>query len=202
MSNLKITELGRKWYGISVSFANNEIERINPDVLRGLGGKLRYNQDGGLRALFHFNVTDKISGQQMTQVLTYFGKDGYFENGLPLTSRTTKDVTESAAAISKTTAEIKAKCRKWSEQWHEIAQTAVTRKQSRIEVLRKIHGLGLNHITEKKIRAFIENILRKKYTSDLFVETFMWRMGWPDKRKPLAKANPNIPLQSKLTSAS
>lgn len=201
MSEIKITELGRKWYGVAVFFNDREIEKLDPDILRGLGGKLRYDNTGGLRALFHFNVTNHQSGEQMVKVLTYFGKGGYFENGMTITSRSSETVTESESIINKVINDLQTTCRTWSEQWHEIAADSIQRKITRVEVLRKIKNLGLTHITESKIRIFIENILRRKYQSDIFVETVMWRLGWPDQRKPLIRANPGLPLQSELTSA-
>ncbi len=184
MSKLEVTELGRKWYGISVSFDNTDIDRVNPDVLRGLGGKLRYDEDGGLRALFHFNVTKRDNTESMLKVLKYFGTDGYFHKGMNITPAAARRVDESDSAIESVVTKIKTSCNRWSEQWKDTIRTAINHKTPRVKLLRKIRELGIHHISEDSIRCYTEDLLRQKYESELFVETFMWRLGWPDKRKP------------------
>ncbi len=186
MSNLTITELGRKWYGVSVNFENEDIDRITPDALRGMGGKLRYNSDGGLRALFHFNVTRPESSEEMIKVLKYFGKDGYFQQGVDLKASTETNICESETAINAVISRLNTSCRSWSEQWKHLTENAVNLKRSRVQLLRSIQDLGTDHISEQQIRDYAEDILRSKYNSELFVETFMWRLGWPDKRKPFS----------------
>ena len=196
MAKIKITELGRKWYGVSVNFDNNDIERISPDVLRGLGGKLRYDTDGGLRALFHFNVTKQDNSEAMIKVLKYFGEDGYFYKGVDLTSSAASSICESDKAIKSVISQINKSCILWTNQWKILAETAVAKKLSRIHLLRKLSDMGLSHISEEKIREYTEELLRRKYKSSLFVETFMWRLGWPDKRKPFAAVQAKNTLNS------
>ena len=197
MTKIKITELGRKWYGVSVSFSNDDIERISPDVLRGLGGKLRYDTDGGLRALFHFNVTKQDNSEAMIKVLKYFGEDGYFYKGVNLTSSAASSICESDIAIKSVISQVNKSCLLWANQWKRITEASVTNKISRIHLLRKLNEMGLSHISEEKIREYTEELLRKKYKSSLFVETFMWRLGWPDKRKPFS----TIQVKSTLNTA-
>ncbi len=186
MSKITVTELGRKWYGVSVSFGNEDIDRITPDALRGLGGKLRYDSDGGLRALFHFNVTRPESSGEMIKVLKYFGDDGYFQQGVDLKESTVTNICESESAINTVISKLNKSCNSWSEQWKQTTEEAINLKRSRVQLLRSIQELGAEHISEQQIRNYAEKLLRSKYNSDLFVETFMWRLGWPDKRKPFS----------------
>ena len=191
MSKIKITELGRKWYGVAISFAEEDIDRISPDVLRGLGGKLRYDTAGGLRVLFHFNITRQDNSDAMIKILKYFGEGGYFQKGVDFTGSAAANVCESDSAIQIITSRITATCRKWSEQWQKITEEALKQKKTRIQLLRQINTLGLPHISEAQVREYAEKALRKKYNSDLFVATFMWRLGWPDQRKPFAAISEN-----------
>ena len=188
MSEITITELGRKWYGVAITFNDDDIERVSPDVLRGLGGKLRYDNTGGLRALFHFNITRQENSEAMIKILKYFGEDGYFHHGVDFTLSAAKSVCESDTAIQTITDRVNNNCRNWSEQWQEIIETSLLQKKTRIQLLRQIQALDLPHISETDIREYMEKRLRQKYSSDLFVATFMWRLGWPDQRKPFTAA--------------
>lgn len=196
MSKVEITELGRKWYGVCVSFDEADIDRISPDSLRGLGGKLRYDNDGGFRALFHFNVTKKENSEAMLQVLKYFGAEGYFQKGMDIVDSTAPSVSESPEAMTTVLDFLKSNCKVWAEQWKKVTESGVVKKFSRIQTLRSIRDLGIGHVSEENVREYIEEILRKKYASELFVETFMWRLGWPDKRKPFASIQSTKPLSS------
>lgn len=192
MSTVDVVEIGRKWFAVTVNFDESERARVREDALRMAGAKLRFPASGGLRAKFHFNLRDAGDDSQMIQLLRIFGEGGVFESSagtFRAFSEREQEADESMNAIDERLAGM---CSQWSENWQNEAVICLRERLGRVQTLRRVQSVAGEAVDEATIRAFLEKELRRRYKSDIFGATILWRLGWPDTRPAQKQAHQTV----------
>ncbi len=192
MSTVDVVEIGRKWFAVTVNFDESERARIREDALRMVGAKLRFPASGGLRAKFHLNLHDENDHSQMVRLLQVFGEGGAFESSagrFTTFSQRDQEPDESMTMIEERLAGM---CSQWSENWQNEAVICLRERVGRVQTLRRVQSVAGEAVDEATIRVFLEKELRRRYKSDIFGATVLWRLGWPDTRPAQKQAHQNV----------
>ncbi len=188
MSSVDVVELGRKWFAVTLNFNEYERARLNERALGLNGAKLRYPASGGMRAKFHFNLRENGCSTEMLHLMNIFGEGGLFDSEAGKFDYFSADKAENENSMAEVEKRATTLAETWTVNWQNEAAICLREKLGRIQTIRRVCEVAGENVAEEEIRAFLEKELRKRYKSDIFGATILWRMGWPDTRPAQKKA--------------
>lgn len=188
MSSVDVMEIGRGWCAVTIDFSPEERARISQRELRDRGGRLRFSADGRMQAKFHFNLRDGAENSGMVRLLAVFGEGGEFATGTRRFKFSWQGEGEPEESMMQVQEKAEGLCRKWCEDWQDEARLCLREKLGRVQTLRRVQSVAGPALSEGEIRSFLERELRRRYKSDIFCATVLWRQGWPDTRQKLRTA--------------
>lgn len=182
MSTTQVVEIGRNWYAVTISFREDERARLDEEAWRLAGARLRYPADGGMSARFHFNLKLEGKNAQMLRLLNLFSESGEFDSGRGRCAIFAHEGVEPEELMREAELKVADRCAEWNENWQNEALVCLRERLGRVQTLRRVQSVAGAALGEREIRVFLEKELRRRYKSDIFGATVLWRMGWPDTR--------------------
>lgn len=192
MSTVDVVEIGRKWFAVTVNFTQSERARIREEALQTAGAKLRFPASGGLRARFHFNLLSEADNSQMVRLLQIFSEGGAFDSSAGKFEMSSEQNSEPEESMTMVEERLAGLCTQWCENWQNEAVICLRERVGRVQTLRRVQSVAGEAIDEATIRAFLEKELRRRYKSDIFGATVLWRLGWPDTRPALKQEHQTV----------
>lgn len=178
LSTVSLRDLGAKEFELTLHLSLAEAVRIGRDRLVGSRGTLLDRPDGGVDVSFSFYIRAQAQAQSLVDLMLFFGEGGAFEAGAapdPAIFRVEEPDSQTIQAILGHIAEWKMR---WQARWQGVVQDGLRRREPRIEMMRQIQDRFGDGVSETLVRNHLLKLLRKRYGSEIFAATCLWRMGW------------------------
>lgn len=178
MSTVSLRDRTAKEFELTIHLSLSEAARIGRDRLVGSGGSLVDRADGGVEVSFCFYVRAKAQAQRLVELMLFFGEGGAFEAGATPDLEVFRVAEADDESIRALAGHLGEWTMRWQTRWQEEVEIGLQRRQSRLEMMRHIRDRFGDGVAESLVRGHLLHLLRKRYTSEMFAATCLWRMGW------------------------
>ncbi len=181
MGRVELIDGGSGAFELTVRLPLAEMERVDRLALERAGARLKDFARLGTEVQFSLLIDVEAESALLLDLLLFFGEDGWFDCG--------EDLDRHRYAPLPT----------WQKAALRALDTSLAMREDRVMTLRRLERACAGRFPEAQAREYLHARLREKYRSAIFVETMLWRWGWPDTRPaaaPTAEETADLPLSA------